>query len=68
MAITQSKNPRSRKGPYSQTVVHVAMSNEMKEILENMAADDQRKLADFIRLLITAESKRRAAAQNGAAV
>jgi hypothetical protein len=50
------------------TTVHVSMTDDLKGRLEEMALNDQRKIVDFVRVLIDSEWKRRAAAQNGASV
>jgi hypothetical protein len=62
------------KKPLSTTItpkgmIRLALSEEQKDRLDKMAADDRRKTADFIRILIDDEWNRRqkAVAGNGAA-
>jgi len=53
----------------SQGVIRLPLSEEQKDRLAKMAANDRRKMSEFLRLLIDDEWERRqkAAAGNGAA-
>jgi predicted transcriptional regulator len=46
-----------------QKTVHVPLSRELKNRLDEMATKDRRKLTDFIRILIEEEWKRRSIAE-----
>jgi predicted transcriptional regulator len=65
-----ASNKRSRPTSVTpKTIIHVGLSEELKNRLVKMAGADRRKHSDFLRLLIDDEWERRqkAAAGNGAA-
>lgn len=49
----------TKKALNGNTTVNVALTVEQKQKLQAMAEADQRKLSDFVRILIDAEYKRR---------
>jgi hypothetical protein len=67
--VASATKKRKQPGLSSAMVVHVPLTAEQKEKLEQMAATDRRKHTDFIRILVDDEWDRRqkAAAGNGAA-